>query len=476
MRSRLPTGRFSRSARLAGLAGRTVVNRAETRVGRRFGGERAQAAERARQARLAERYRRVMGDMKGATMKAGQILSFVDMDALIPASQRDMFQSALTGLQDDVPPLALEEISGVIHSELGAPPERLFAFFSAEPVAAASIGQVHLARLGDGTEVAVKVQYPGVAEAVRADLANTELFAGAIGTALRFLGPRAPRIDPRVLAEEIRDRVTDELDYRLEAASQETFHALYEGHPYIHVPRVYGELSTGRVLVSDYVHGQRWTSAITAPPDVRSRWGEGIFRFVYTSLYRHGLFNADPHPGNFLFHEDGGVTFLDFGSVQRFDDEQLKAMSALLDATFASSATDVTRALKCLGMLSGDDASALDHERLLDFYRAVLADRVSPQPFTFTPQWAGEIVAHTYQPLGPWYDVTRRLRMPKQLLYLNRILIGASSVLGHLYATADWRAIDHEIRHGGPPATSLGRAEANWRARRMDSQGVRETA
>ena len=396
-------------------------------------------------------------------MKAGQVLSYVNADAVIPASQRQTFQATLTSLQDDVPPLAFEEISEVIHTELGAPPDELFAAFSPRPVAAASIGQVHYARMNDGTELAVKVQYPGVAEAVRADLANTGLFASVISAGLGLLGPQAPRVDPKMVAEEIRDRVTDELDYRLEAANQKLFHTLYEGHPFVHIPAVHPSLSTGRVLVTDYVHGQRWSAATAAPAAIRARWGEAIFRFVYASLYRHGLFNADPHPGNYLFHPDGTVTFLDFGCVQRFAAEQVSDMSGLLDATLARSATGVASALTRLGLLAGNDDTALDHLRLLDFYRAVLADRVSPQPFTYTPEWAGEVVAHTYQPLGPWYDVTRRLCMPKELLFLNRILIGASSVLGHLYATADWKAIDHEIRHEGPPATSLGRAEAAWR-------------
>jgi predicted unusual protein kinase regulating ubiquinone biosynthesis (AarF/ABC1/UbiB family) len=462
----LPTSRVNRSLRLAGLAGRTVADRAQTRIGRRLGGESAEAAEHARQARLAERYRRVMGDMKGATMKAGQIFSYVNADALIPASERGTFQNTLTALQDDVPPLAFEEISEVIHAELGAWPEKLFASFSGRPVAAASIGQVHYARTSDATELAVKVQYPGVAQAVRADLANTELFASIISTALGLLGPQAPRIDPKMVAEEIRDRVTDELDYRLEAANQQAFHTLYEGHPFIRVPAVHPQFSTSRVLVTDFVRGQRWSNATNAQASTRALWGEAIFRFVYTSLYRHGLFNADPHPGNYLFHPDGGVTFLDFGCVQKFTTDRISVMSALLDATLAGSATGLASALTRLGMLTGKDDTALDHQRLLDFYRAVLADRVSPQPFTYTPEWAGEVVAHTYQPLGPWYDITRRLHMPKELMFLNRILIGASSVLGHLYASADWKAIDHEIRHQGSPATSLGRAEAEWRLAR----------
>ena len=336
--TKLPTGRAGRTVRLAGLAGHTVATRAQTRMHGRARGEAAEAAERARQERLAGRYAEVLGDMKGAVMKVGQILSFVDVDGVVPASSRQLFQSTLARLQADVPALAPDEIAAVIHAELGAPPEKIFAFFSPRPVAAASIGQVHLARLADGTELAVKVQYPGVADAVRADLANTDVLASVIKAGLALLGPEAPRLDPKMMVEEIRDRVGDELDYRIEAANQQEFHTLYDGHPFIHIPAVYPEFSTGRVLATDYVQAQRWSEATAATESLRSRWGETIFRFVFASLHRHGLFNADPHPGNYLFHRDGTVTFLDFGCVNRFTAERVSVMSALVDAALACDA------------------------------------------------------------------------------------------------------------------------------------------
>ena len=464
--NKLPTGRVSRTVRLAGLAGHTLAARTQTRIHRRASGDAAQAAERARQERLAERYAEVLGDMKGAVMKVGQILSFVDVDGVVPASSRELFQSTLARLQSDVPPLAPDEIADVIQTELGARPEEIFAFFSPRPVAAASMGQVHMARLADGTELAVKVQYPGVSDAVRADLANTNLLASVIRAGLALLGPEAPKVDPKMLVEEIRDRVVDELDYTIEAANQQEFHSLYDGHPFIHIPAVYPELSTGRVLTTEYVHGMRWSEATTAGDAIRSRWGETIFRFVFASLHRHGIFNADPHPGNYLFHEDGTVTFLDFGCVKRFTAERVSVMSALVDAALACDAPAVLRAFINVGLLTDDNAEGLDPDRLLEFYRAALRDRWDEQPFTYTPESVAEIVAGTYQPLGPWSDVTGRLQMPKDLLFLNRITVGASFILGHLYATADWKSIDCEIRHDGPPATELGHLEAAWRTRR----------
>jgi len=464
---RLPTGRAGRTVRLAALAGHTLTTRARTRVhARRAPGDAAEAAERARQERLAQRYAEVLGDMKGAVMKVGQILSFVDIDGVVPAPHRQLFQSTLARLQTDVPPLAPDEIAGVVRAELGARPEKIFAHFSPQPVAAASIGQVHLARLADGTELAVKVQYPGVSDAVRADLANTNLLSSVIRAGLALLGPEAPRLDPKVMVDELRDRVMEELDYRIEAANQEEFHSLYDGHPFIHIPAVHPEFSTGRVLVTDYVHGKRWSATTQAEEATRSRWGEAIFRFVFASLHRHGLFNADPHPGNYLFHGDGTVTFLDFGCVKRFTAERVSAMSALVDAALACDAPGLVRAFIDVGLLADGDAEGLGPDRLLEFYRAGLRDRWDAQPFTYTPEWVAEIVAATYQPLGAWGDITRRLQMPKDLHFLNRINVGASSILGHLYATADWKSIDSEIRHDRPPTTELGRLDAAWRARR----------
>jgi predicted unusual protein kinase regulating ubiquinone biosynthesis (AarF/ABC1/UbiB family) len=472
---RLPTGRVGRTVRLARLAGHTLAARTQTRIHGPARGDAAQAAERARQERLAERYAEVLGDMKGAVMKVGQILSFVDVGGLVPESSRGVFQSTLTRLQSDVPPLAPDEIADVIQAELGARPEKIFAFFSPRPVAAASMGQVHMARLADGSELAVKVQYPGVSEAVRADLANTKLLASIIRAGLALMGSEAPNVDPNMLVEEIRDRIVDELDYRMEADNQREFHSLYNNHPFIHIPAVHSELSTGRVLTTDYVHGMRWSEATAAGDAIRSRWGETIFRFVFASLHRHGIFNADPHPGNYLFHEDGTVTFLDFGCVKRFTAERVSVMSALVDAALACNAPAVLRAFINVGLLTDDDAEGLDPDRLLEFYRAALRDRWDEQPFTYTPESVAEIVAGTYQPLGPWSDVTGRLQMPKDLLFLNRITVGASFILGHLYATADWKSIDCEIRHDGPPATELGQLEASWRAHRGSTAGSEET-
>ena len=357
--AKLPSNRIGRSVRLAGLAGHTMAARAHTRAHTRRCGGAAEAEERARQERLAERYAEVLGDMKGAVMKVGQILSFVDADGVLPGPHRQLFQSTLARLQDDVPPLGADEVAAVIQAELGAAPEDIFDVFSAAPIAAASIGQVHYARLPDARELAVKVQYPGVGDAVRADLANTDLVASVIRAGLALSGSQATRLDPKLMVEEIRDRVGDELDYRIEAANQQEFYAFYDGHPFIHIPAVYAELSTRRVLATEFVRGLRWPEVTGAGDALRSRWGETMFRFVSASLHGHGLFNADPHPGNYLFRPDGTVTFLDFGSVKRFKAERVSEMSVLMDAALAGDAPGVLQAFINIGLLTAQDAQGL---------------------------------------------------------------------------------------------------------------------
>jgi len=208
----------------------------------------------------------------------------------------------------------------------------VFAEFNPHPLAAASIGQVHAATLPDGRRVAVKVQYPGVDKAIRADLANTELLA----TFLRLLFtvvPSLTRIDVRELAREVSDRIGEEIDYRIEATNQQEFADAYRGHPFIRIPEILPELSTRRVLSMELVDGLRYSKAARAEQQLRDSWGEVVFRFFGDSLYRLGLMNTDPHPGNYLFHPDGTVSFLDFGCVKRFTDVQARTMSGFLQRT-----------------------------------------------------------------------------------------------------------------------------------------------
>ena len=225
--------------------------------------------------------------------------------------------------------MAPELASEVIEAELGAPPETLFAEFARRPLAAASIGQVHSARLHDGRKVAVKVQYPGAGAAIAADLKNTELIAVFIQL-LRSFVPGLTRSDPRAFAAEITARISEELDYRVEASNQLLFAAAYRGHPFFHVPEVVEDLSTRRVLTQELSEGMSWPEALLCDQALRDQWSESIFRFVFGSIRRLKAFNADPHPGNYHFHEDGSVTFLDFGCVKHLSDTQAAGITEII--------------------------------------------------------------------------------------------------------------------------------------------------
>ena len=277
-----------------------------------------------RQLRTAEQIAERLGHMKGALMKVGQMASYLDDGLPEPV------RLALAELQANAPPMSAELAAEVITSELGRPPEELFLEWDPEPIAAASIGQVHRAVFRDpdsGAEraVAVKVQYPGVAEAIAADLQNTDLIG-------MFLRQTFSSLDPAELVAEIKQRLAEELDYRRERDNQQRFVDFYRGHPYFSVPAVVHSLCTGRVLTTDLAVGATWREALTWEQDERDLIGEGLFRFVFRSLYRMQAFNGDPHPGNYLFHGDGRITFLDFGLVRYFSGEEIAVFAGLVKA------------------------------------------------------------------------------------------------------------------------------------------------
>ncbi len=252
-----------------------------------------------------------LGTMKGVLMKLGQMASYVN-DGLSPAARR-----TLSRLQDSVPPMSPELAAQVVTEELGLPPERAFATWDPEPIAAASIGQVHRAITHDGRAVAVKVQYPGIAETIEADLGNVALLR-------RMLKITVPSQDVDALLAELRERVTEELDYRKEARNQQLFADYYRGHPTIVVPEIIGELSTRRVVTSELAEGARFAELAGWSQAERDLAAETIYRFVFRSLYEAHAFNGDPHPGNYLFHGGGRVTFLDFGLVKYFTDDEMR--------------------------------------------------------------------------------------------------------------------------------------------------------
>ena len=307
---KIPTSRMRRTASVATLAAGEAAKQLGTRAANITRGEQAsEDAMARRQLETAKQIVSALGTMKGAAMKLGQVMSFMDM-GLVAEEHREEFQRELAKLRDAAPTVAFKQMRRVIEEDLGERIPEVFAHFEEEPIAAASIGQVYRATLMDGREVAVKVQYPGVAAAVRADMQN-------LGMIMRLLKRMTPGLDVKAITEEVRERIVEELDYELEAGNQRSLGRIYDGHPFIVVPKVIGELSHERVLVSEFVSGVGFEELKTRPQAERDRIGEIVFRFFLGCLYRHRQFSGDPHPGNFLLLGDGRVAFLDFGLFKR---------------------------------------------------------------------------------------------------------------------------------------------------------------
>ncbi|GAB3666776.1 AarF/ABC1/UbiB kinase family protein [Actinocorallia lasiicapitis] len=447
-------GRVSRTAPLVGLAGRTAGEAVVAALRRKPRDEEFHA-------RAAERYAASLGNSRGVLMKAGQILSFVSLGGIVDQQYQGIYQQALARLQDSAPPMPPEVAAAVVEDELGAPPSELFATFSPEPLAAASIGQVHHATLHDGREVAVKVQYPGVDQAIRADLANTQLLATFLRI-MRAAMPGSASIDAHALAGELGARIGEEIDYLAEARNQQDFAGHYRGHPFIRIPEVVPELTSRQVLTQEFVHGLRWKEALEAPDELRQAWGEAISRFTLGTLRRTGWFNADPHPGNYLFHEDGTVTFLDFGCVRRFTPEQIKWVVGVVTCAVDHDAEGIVELFIEGGF--AERGNAPDPERLLAWFQSGLHALIGPQPFAYTPEYAGRVVVEEFQLNGKFKDVLAKMTMPADYLFLTRIDIGMTAVLGALRASGPWEAIRREWDCGGPPATPMGELEAEyWR-------------
>ena len=390
-----------------------------------------------------------LGAMKGVLMKLGQMASYVD-DGLSPAVRR-----TLSRLQDSVPPMSPELAAGVVTEELGLPPDRAFARWDPEPIAAASIGQVHRAITHDGQAVAVKVQYPGIAEAIAADLDNVALLR-------RMLRITAPSQDVDALLAELRERVLEEIDYRREAENQALFARYYDGHPTIIVPNVVPELSTRRLVTSELAVGTRYADLAAWSQHERDLAAETIYRFVFRSLYELHAFNGDPHPGNYLFHGDGKVTFLDFGLVKHFTDtELLPLMNMAKNLAVKNDPEEFRRSMVTAGFLRADAPLSTEDviEHLAVFYATIRKD----EPVTMTGDYASAVVRRFFDVRSP---VAEYVAIPRSYVVLQRINLGLFAVLGELSATRDWRSIAEEIWPfvQGPPSTPIGEAEVAWRA------------
>lgn len=448
------TSRAARNAALARVGGTTAAGYAAHRARRVFASAaRRDELDRSFELRSVEQVVDTLGHLKGALMKVGQIASYLDQG--LPEHVRE----ALSQLQADAPPMSPELVDATVESELGRVPSELFDTWDPVPIAAASIGQVHRAITHDGLAVAVKVQYPGVDEAIRSDLGNADtIFAG--------FAQLFPGLDPEPVVAELRDRLLEELDYRLEARNQVRFADHYREHPTIHVPDVVSELSSARVLTSELVEGVPFSEMLTWGAEERNLAAETIYRFAFGSLYGLGMFNGDPHPGNYLFRPGGQVSFLDFGLVKYFTQEELDGFGRLIRAVAIDPDPGQFRAeLEALGLLTPD--APVDDDEVFDyfshFYEFVRRDGVH----TISNEYAADTIRRMFDLSGPHGPVMRVVNVPPSFVVIQRINLGLYAIFGQIGATANWRRITEELWPfvAGPPSTPMGEAIAEWAER-----------
>jgi predicted unusual protein kinase regulating ubiquinone biosynthesis (AarF/ABC1/UbiB family) len=444
--------RLRRVAPLATLSGRVAGEALVMGLRRKLTG----ADSTAFHVRTAERYAELLGGSKGALMKAGQMLSFGPGNPAVPAEFQPIYQAALAQLRADAPPMATALARAVLERELGRPTERVFARFDWTPLAAASIGQVHAARLHNGREVAVKIQYPGVAAAIDADLRNGELLATLLSL-IWGLSPTKVSFDIRGAAREMSTHIAAELDYRLEAVSQTEFAAIFREHPFIHVPAVIGELCTGRVLTQELAHGKSWGEALACGQELRDQWAEAIHRFSYGSYDRFGLFNADPHPGNYLFHEDGSVSILDFGCVKRCERDRVAMMRSIVRSCSCDDVLGTWRASVEAGFWRSSDP--VTPEEVFTFWREDWAMLCTDQRFTVTPEYVTRWMGRRFSPSGPLANAIQYVNIPPELTLTGRMEIGVASLIAQLHASNHWGRITAERFGHVAPFTAMGKLD-----------------
>jgi predicted unusual protein kinase regulating ubiquinone biosynthesis (AarF/ABC1/UbiB family) len=462
-RENIPTSRVQRSATIGRLAAGQAVRQFGTRaVNLVRGDEAAEAALARRQVETAEQIVAVLGTMKGAAMKLGQVMSFLDV-GLVPEEYREEFQRKLAELRDSAPQVSFKEMRKVIESEYDEPLDETFAEFDTEPIAAASIGQVYRARTASGRDVAVKVQYPGVASAVRADLKN-------LGMIMRLLSRMAPGLDVQGITQEIQLRIDEELDYELEAANQRAMARIFRGHPFVYVPEVISSLTRERVMATEFVSGTGFEALKGYDAAQRNRIAEIVFRFYFGCMYRHHQFSGDPHPGNFMLLADGRVAFLDFGLYKRLPAglAEYELQTARLGIRGEGEA--LIEHLHAGGFLPEPDRYG--PEQILGQFHDVTWWYTRDATVELTPEIATQVVIDMSDPRSRHYAQMRHENLPPDHLFGRRTETLTLAVMSQLRARGNWHRIAREWIFGDPPVTELGRAEAAFYGLRPGGSGA----
>ncbi|MFE0738890.1 ABC1 kinase family protein [Streptomyces sp. NPDC058855] len=431
--SDLPRKAVTRTAKLAALP-LGIAGRATWGLGKRIGGRSAELVARELQQRTADQLFRVLGELKGGAMKLGQALSV--FESALPEEVGGPYRAALTKLQEAAPPMPTRTVHAVLAERLGERWRDLFLEFEDKPAAAASIGQVHRAVWHDGREVAVKVQYPGAGEALLSDLAQLSRFA-------RLLGPLVPGMDVKPLITELRDRVSEELDYALEAEAQRKHAEEFADDPHVVVPDVVHQ--SDQVLVTEWMDGIPLSEIVAdGTEEQRDRAGQLLARFLFSGPARTGLLHADPHPGNFRLlpgpAEDGPESWrlgvLDFGTVDRLPGGLPATIGTCLRMTLTGEAETVYELLRAEGFVK--ESVALDPDAVLEYLLPII-EPAEVDAFAFTRAWLRAQAARIADPRSPAHQLGKQLNLPPSYLLIHRVTLSTIGVLCQLNATVRLR-------------------------------------
>jgi predicted unusual protein kinase regulating ubiquinone biosynthesis (AarF/ABC1/UbiB family) len=425
----VPKGRLSRITRLAALGAQTGVSLLTSKDG-------SSAALKAAE---------VLGNLRGLAAKVGQMASYID--GAVPEAYRGAYEAALVSLRAATQSSPPEAIRRVVEQELGGKIEELFATWESDPFASASIGQVHRAKLADGRWVAVKVQHPGIEHAVESDLRNAGLIETMAGTVL----PRA--VDTKRVFNDIRARFREELDYERESENQRIFSRIHKGDAQVLIPQVVSDRSSRRVLTTELVSGAALEDAANFAEEQRISYASTLWRFEFKGLLLHGLFNADPHPGNFLFQSDNRIAFLDFGCVQPMDERLRVAANVLHAAAVRRNEADFYAAVtQMLGTRGGS------YERAITAYVRRCFRPIFDSPFRITSDYVKEVVLGVRALKSEMFAKDKSFVMPPRgLAFMNRLQFGFYSVLSRLNVSVDYAQIEQDILAGDgqPRGTAL---------------------
>jgi predicted unusual protein kinase regulating ubiquinone biosynthesis (AarF/ABC1/UbiB family) len=423
----IPRRAVSRTARLAslpiGFAGRAAWG-----FGKKVTGLANEVITTEVQQRTAEHLFKVLGQLKGGAMKMGQALSV--FEAALPEEIAGPYRAALTKLQEAAPPLPAATVHKVLAEELGPQWRRKFKELDDSPAAAASIGQVHKAVWKDGREVAVKIQYPGAGPALVSDLNQLARFAGLFKVI-------QPGLDVKPLVSELRERVAEELDYKLEAASQKAFAKAYADDEEIFVPGVVA--SSDKLLVTEWVDGIPLAQVISSGAQAdRDLAGLRMATLHFSAPTRAGLLHADPHPGNFRLLPDGRLAVLDFGAVARMPEGHPEPVGRITRLALEGNGAEVLEGLRAEGFIAGE--LDVDPQELLEYLRPLL-DPVAIDEFQFTRAWLRGEATRLANPRGPAFQFGKQLNLPPSYLMLHRVTLGSIGVLCQLEAKAPYRSV-----------------------------------